>query len=109
MTEKNIFAYELFLSLNISDFSLFFMQKLQPPPWKKSTPSFQATHVEKLYEVGGVNTMRYQNNVTDVILVSYCWLSTGFTHWSEASIVDLEQMNDAWVIPLHFSKKSRDL
>ena len=25
VTEKNIFAYELFLSLNISDFSLFFM------------------------------------------------------------------------------------
>ena len=25
MTEKNIFAYKLFLSLNISDFSLFFM------------------------------------------------------------------------------------
>ena len=25
MTEKNIFAYKLFLSLNISDFNLFFM------------------------------------------------------------------------------------
>ena len=25
MTEKNIFAYQLFLSLNISDFNLFFM------------------------------------------------------------------------------------
>ena len=25
VTEKNIFVYELFLSLNISDFSLFFM------------------------------------------------------------------------------------
>ena len=25
MTEKNIFAYKLFLSLNISDFILFFM------------------------------------------------------------------------------------
>ena len=25
MTEKNIFVYQLFLSLNISDFSLFFM------------------------------------------------------------------------------------
>ena len=38
MTEKNIFAYELFLSLNISDFSLFFMQKLQPPPEKSQPP-----------------------------------------------------------------------
>ena len=29
-TDKNIFAYKLFLSLNISDFSLFFGQKLDP-------------------------------------------------------------------------------
>ena len=28
MTEKNIFAYELFLSLNISDFHLFFYVKI---------------------------------------------------------------------------------
>ena len=27
-TDKNIFVYKLFLSLNILDFSLFFMQKL---------------------------------------------------------------------------------
>ena len=31
MTEQNIFAYTLFLSLNIPDFSFFFIQKLQPP------------------------------------------------------------------------------
>ena len=30
MTEKNIFAYKLFLSLNISDLNLFFMWKLHP-------------------------------------------------------------------------------
>ena len=29
-TDKNIFVYKLFLFLNISDFSLFFMQKLDP-------------------------------------------------------------------------------
>ena len=40
MTEKNIFAYKLFLSLNISDFNLFFMWKLQPS-WKKSPPLSQ--------------------------------------------------------------------
>ena len=28
--DKNIFVYKLFSSLNISDFSLFFMQKLDP-------------------------------------------------------------------------------
>ena len=42
MTEKNIFVYKLFfLSLNIPDLSLFFMEKLQPP-WKKLPlfPSF---------------------------------------------------------------------
>ena len=38
-TGKNIFAYKLFLLLNISDFNLFFMWKLQPPPWKKSPSS----------------------------------------------------------------------
>ena len=37
MTEKNIF-----LSLNVSGFKLFFMWKLQPPhPWKKSPPLSQ--------------------------------------------------------------------
>ena len=40
MTEKNIFAYKLYLSLNISDFNLFFMWKLEPP-WKKSPPLSQ--------------------------------------------------------------------
>ena len=40
MTEKNIFAYKLFLSLSISDFSLFFMWKFNPPPTppKKKSP-----------------------------------------------------------------------
>ena len=38
MTEKNIFVYKLFLLLNISDFILFFMYKLQPP--EKSHPLF---------------------------------------------------------------------
>ena len=40
MKEKNIFAYKHFLSLNISDFSLFFLWKLQPP-LKKVTPLSQ--------------------------------------------------------------------
>ena len=43
MTEKNIFAYKLFLSLNISDFSLFFFVKITTCPWKKLPPSFPAT------------------------------------------------------------------
>ena len=36
MPQKNIFVYKLFLLLNISDFSLFFIQKLHPP--EKSHP-----------------------------------------------------------------------
>ena len=47
MTEKNIFAYKLFLSLNISNFNLFFMQKLQTF-LKKVAPSFPATPLKKL-------------------------------------------------------------
>ena len=38
MTEKNIFAYKLFLSLNISDFNYFYV-KIATPPLKKVTPS----------------------------------------------------------------------
>ena len=33
MTEKYSFVNKLFLPINISDFSLFFMQKLQLPPY----------------------------------------------------------------------------
>ena len=40
MIEKNIFAYKLFLSLNISDFNLFLEKNCNPPPLKKVTPLF---------------------------------------------------------------------
>ena len=43
MTRKNIFAYKLFLSLNISDFNLFFFVKIatpHPSPPEKSHPLF---------------------------------------------------------------------
>ena len=44
MRDKSIFVYKPFLSLNISNFSLFFMEKLHPPsPWKKSPMSSPAT------------------------------------------------------------------
>ena len=39
MTEKNIFAYKLFLSLIISNFNFFWVWKLQRPP-EKSYPIF---------------------------------------------------------------------
>ena len=37
-TEQRILVYKLFLSLNIPDSSLFFVEKLQPPPLEKSRP-----------------------------------------------------------------------
>ena len=44
MTEKNIFAYKLFLSLNISNFNFFFFfgggVKIATTPLKKVTPLF---------------------------------------------------------------------
>ena len=43
MTEKGIFAYQLFLSLNISDFNYFFCKNCNLPPTEKVTPSFPAT------------------------------------------------------------------
>ena len=57
MAEENILAYKLYLSLNISDFSLFFMWKLQPP--EKSHPLFpsnsplKAEVLSSLEERGG--------------------------------------------------------
>ena len=39
VTEKNIFAYKLFLSLDISDFNLSFCDNCNPL-WKKSPPLF---------------------------------------------------------------------
>ena len=39
MTEEKIFVYKLFLSFNISDFSLFFYVKTAPlPPFEKRSP-----------------------------------------------------------------------
>ena len=31
MTEKNVFTYNFFLSLNVSDFNLFFCENCYPP------------------------------------------------------------------------------
>ena len=42
MAEKNIFAYKLFLSLNISDFNLLFFLKIANCPLKSHPPSFPA-------------------------------------------------------------------
>ena len=44
MTDKNFFAYKLFLSLNISDFNLFLCENCNPPeksnpPLSQQTPS----------------------------------------------------------------------
>ena len=36
-TDKNIFVYKLVLSLNISDFNLFFTQILRPQPIESGT------------------------------------------------------------------------
>ena len=49
MTEQRVLVYKLFLSLNIPDFSLFFVEKLQPSPLKKFTPppSFPASPSKK--------------------------------------------------------------
>ena len=41
ITEKNTFAYKLFLSLNISDFNTFYVKTATPlPPLKKATSLF---------------------------------------------------------------------
>ena len=47
MTQKNIFVYRLFL-LNISDFSLIFIQKLQPATPEKCHPTLSQQLFENL-------------------------------------------------------------
>ena len=47
MTEKNIFAYKLFLSLNISDFNLFLCENCNPF-LKKKHPLFPSSPLQKL-------------------------------------------------------------
>ena len=42
------FCFIRFLSLNLSDFTLFFMTKLQPTPYEKVTSSFPPTSLSKL-------------------------------------------------------------
>ena len=40
MTETNIFVYKRFLSLNISDFSFFFVKTVTAPTHEKGHPIF---------------------------------------------------------------------
>ena len=53
MTEKKIFVYTLFLSLNISDFTLFIMS---PSPfskfvWRFNTPAEKVVHIVKIQAI----------------------------------------------------------
>ena len=59
ITEKNIFVYKIFLSLNISDFSLYFMWKLQPISKRSPTLSHQPSSENQ----GPVKPMLFQNSV----------------------------------------------
>ena len=59
MTKKNIFAYKLFLSLNISDFNLFLCQNCNPR-LIKVTPSFPTTPSKSW---GPVKHLLYENLV----------------------------------------------
>ena len=94
MTEKNIFAYKLFLSLNISDFNL------QPSPLKKGTPSFPATpplKVEVLSSPPPLKTGWRLNlpNPPTPFLGSAHYVC--FTLYSTVTIVEFQQINVGWV------------
>ena len=90
MIEKNIFAYKLFLSLNISDFNLFLMWKLQPPekshpPLSQQNPSKSWSPVKlPLFEnlVGG-STPPLSRRVHTMPLNSFFIIqnSIGFKYW----------------------------
>ena len=75
MTEKNIFAYKLFLSLNISDFNIFFMWKLKPP-WKKSPPlKVEVLSAPSLFEnlIGGSTTPCRKRGVHTMLCILFLW------------------------------------
>ena len=75
MTEKNIFAHKLFLSLNISDFDLLFMWKLQPP--EKVTPLFPANPSKSW---GSVKPPLFENLVVGSIPPPPCRKGGGGVH-----------------------------
>ena len=50
MAEKNIFACKLFLSLSISDFTLFFMWKLHPPSKSWDLQALPPVKLSPLFE-----------------------------------------------------------
>ena len=57
-------TYKIFLLLNISDFNLFFMGKLQtPPPPKKVTPLFPSNHPVKVEVLSSPLQPNFQNLV----------------------------------------------
>ena len=83
MTEKNIFVYNLFLSLNISDFILFFCKNCIPL-WTKLTLFFPATPLSKLrscqaplfkiwYEVQPLPSSRKEGRVHTMVGFSLTW------------------------------------
>ena len=110
MTEKNIFAYKLLLSLNMSDSDLFFMWKLQPPPPEKSHlifPSNPPLKVEVLSNPppflkiwletqpplqkggrgGGVHTKRLQMTDRNLFFVSVGFITQFSQHLSHGPCV----------------------
>ena len=99
MTEKNIFVHKLFLSLNISDFNLFFMWKLQPP-LKKVTPVFPSNpplkveilssplffkiwlEVQPPCKNRGLHTMAFDNNhIKSICLALHVKKAFLFLYW----------------------------
>ena len=44
-TDKNVFVYKFFSSLNISDFSLFFMEKLEPQQKEREVHYFRSIRI----------------------------------------------------------------
>ena len=94
MTEKRIFAYKLFLSLNISDFNLFLCENCNPCLIKVTT-SFPATPSKSW---GPVKHPLYENMVGDSTPPS-C-RKEGCTHYNNSRLA----RNQILVSKLWYSK-----
>ena len=81
MTKKNIFAYKLILSLNISEFNLFFMWKSPPTSWTPPPPAERGLH--SMYIVYNISMQIAYYHYLHIIIISRTnrWNCLIFCSW----------------------------
>ena len=99
MTKKNIFVYKLFLSLNISNFSLFFVSKLQPLP-EKGHPFFPSNPPLKTQLMTFL--MMYADDIT--VQASELWQQLELASELESELQDTVDKAKKWLVNFNAGK-----